>query len=184
MDGTEPQALPDGDWPLCPDCGKRRLAVCPVCGTSSTEFPPADGEFLGSPQALTWTEDGRRPGCGCGSGACGGGMALGGASDEDASREPAADAEFGELPDPGPVPEEPSGVGLALICSTCDEPFRPQFARRCEWCGHEFPDGFEVDVVPGEPPEETNVRVIVVLLALAALGIAAVIYFMTLFPAE
>jgi len=30
-----------------------------------------------------------------------------------------------------------------LLCPTCDEPFTPQFARRCNGCGHEFPDGFD-----------------------------------------
>ncbi len=28
-------------WPLCPHCARPRLATCPVCETSGTEFPPA-----------------------------------------------------------------------------------------------------------------------------------------------
>lgn len=184
MDGAEPQALRGEAWPACPDCGKRRLATCPVCHTASTEFPLADPEFLGSPQAPAQANDRPGPVCGCGSGSCGGDPARGNPSEGDALGDPAADPEFEDLPDPGPAPEVPSAAGPALICSTCDEPFRPQFARRCVWCGHEFPDGFGVDVVPGEPPEELSVRLIVVLLALVALGIGAMVYFMTLFPAE
>jgi hypothetical protein len=28
-------------WPICPHCARPRLATCPVCETSGTEFPPA-----------------------------------------------------------------------------------------------------------------------------------------------
>jgi hypothetical protein len=35
------------DWPICPDCGERRSARCPVCGISATDFPLAD--FQDSP---------------------------------------------------------------------------------------------------------------------------------------
>ena len=38
---------------------------------------------------------------------------------------------------------DPSGV-LRRMCSTCDEPFVPEYPRRCEWCGHEFADGYDV----------------------------------------
>lgn len=31
-------------WPRCPDCDKPRVAMCPYCGTSGTEFPRAEGE--------------------------------------------------------------------------------------------------------------------------------------------
>jgi putative signal transducing protein len=30
------------DWPVCPACGERRSARCPICGVSATEFPLAD----------------------------------------------------------------------------------------------------------------------------------------------
>jgi hypothetical protein len=34
---------PDGiAWPVCPQCGARRTAVCPACQTEGTEFSPAD----------------------------------------------------------------------------------------------------------------------------------------------
>jgi hypothetical protein len=26
------------EWPCCPQCGRRRLAVCPVCETAGTDF--------------------------------------------------------------------------------------------------------------------------------------------------
>ena len=29
-------------WPVCPQCGERRSARCPICGVSGTEFPLAD----------------------------------------------------------------------------------------------------------------------------------------------
>ena len=32
-------------WPQCPNCGERRLAICPICETSGTEFPIADNNF-------------------------------------------------------------------------------------------------------------------------------------------
>jgi len=32
------------DWPICPECGERRSARCPVCGASGTHFPLADIE--------------------------------------------------------------------------------------------------------------------------------------------
>jgi hypothetical protein len=28
-------------WPICPHCARPRLATCPVCKTSGTDFPPA-----------------------------------------------------------------------------------------------------------------------------------------------
>lgn len=39
-----------------------------------------------------------------------------------------------------------------LVCSTCDHPFMPEFYRRCEGCGHEFPDG--IDAPKSTPVEE------------------------------
>jgi len=29
-----------------------------------------------------------------------------------------------------------------VLCLECDEPFTPEYASACEWCGHKFPDGF------------------------------------------
>lgn len=32
-------------WPVCPDCGARRITRCPVCKVAGNLFPPADAEF-------------------------------------------------------------------------------------------------------------------------------------------
>ncbi|MBI3467244.1 MAG: DUF2007 domain-containing protein [Planctomycetes bacterium] len=39
---TEQTPLPV--WPVCPQCDRRRTAVCPVCGTSGTDFPLGWGD--------------------------------------------------------------------------------------------------------------------------------------------
>ena len=35
----------------------------------------------------------------------------------------------------------------APVCSATSEPLTPQFAHRCNDCGHEFPDGFDDSIV-------------------------------------
>jgi len=40
-DEPRPDKLPD-DWPMCPQCDRRRTTACPFCGTSGTDFQPAD----------------------------------------------------------------------------------------------------------------------------------------------
>ena len=40
------------DWPVCPDCGERRSARCPVCGASGTDFPVADIQASGTDQRI------------------------------------------------------------------------------------------------------------------------------------
>lgn len=42
---------PVKNWPRCPGCGKRRLAACPICGTSGTSFPAADPNFVSDENA-------------------------------------------------------------------------------------------------------------------------------------
>ena len=37
--------------------------------------------------------------------------------------------------------DEPAAPRL-LLCIECDEPFTPEYAHDCEWCSHEFADGF------------------------------------------
>ena len=64
-----------------------------------------------------------------------------------------------------------------LICPTCDEPFEPQYPRRCEWCGHEFHDGYDA-ALRDDPAEEIGSRTILVILGLLALTLALVAYFM------
>ena len=55
---------------------------------------------------------------------------------------PRADAEYSP-----PITEEgKSSPRMHLICTTCDEPFVPEFLRRCQWCSHDFGEGLETDV--------------------------------------
>ncbi|MCA9099797.1 MAG: hypothetical protein KDA63_01520 [Planctomycetales bacterium] len=35
--------------PQCPECGRARLAVCPICQTSSSEMPQGDPRYSGRP---------------------------------------------------------------------------------------------------------------------------------------
>jgi hypothetical protein len=40
------ELLPWADWPVCPECGERRSARCPVCGLSRIDFLLADIQEL------------------------------------------------------------------------------------------------------------------------------------------
>lgn len=71
-------------------------------------------------------------------------------------------------------PEPIERVLRMLMCSTCDEPFEPSYARTCEWCGHDFGEGYEVVVRHTEPVAP---RTIAVGVALAAAMIGLMIYF-------
>jgi hypothetical protein len=78
-----------------------------------------------------------------------------------------------------PLADRPPGSaecspGL-LLCTTCDEPFEPTYLRRCEWCGHDFGDGFEFARKPSSA--KLNDRVITVVIALAAALVAIFAYF-------
>ena len=61
-----------------------------------------------------------------------------------------------------------------LMCSTFDEPFEPRFARRCEWCGHDFGDGYEFSMQHSEP---ISPRTLAVGAALVAVLLGVMIYF-------
>ena len=67
-----------------------------------------------------------------------------------------------------------------LLCPTCDEPFTPQFARRCGDCGHEFPDGFDQAQVE-QASEGLNSRILFCLGAIVLFTAASLIYFWRLF---
>ena len=58
-----------------------------------------------------------------------------------------------------------------LMCPTCDEPLVPEYPRVCEWCGHEFADGFESELLV--KPQRIDGRAILVTAGL--LTVAAVI---------
>ncbi len=154
-------SLPDW-WPKCPGCQAPRSASCPICGTSGTRFQSIDMGFS-LIEGLDAAAAG--PGASCGPGGCSPGEPA-------ATLDPEADAgeEDGES-----AADMAAGM---VICPTCDEPFEPQHPKRCEWCGHEFPDGFEV-----EPPDEAadhdefSGRVYAVIGLLLIVVLAAALYF-------
>jgi len=153
-------------WPVCPGCGARRATRCPICGTAGTDFAQADPDFLGTPGV---GDDAKAMSCGCGSGGCSSGGSA------------TAESEAGCGTGCGPEQEGAEAGQLAsepppwmLICSTCDEPFVPEHARRCAPCGHEFAEGYEIHA---ETREEISPQAIVVILGLVALTIGFVIYF-------
>lgn len=78
---------------------------------------------------------------------------------------------------PAADPEPGDDVAQRVLCPTCDEPFVPEFFRRCEWCEHEYPDGIAVDA-PAEPREPANQRVVMLTVVLVGLGIALAAYFL------
>lgn len=86
---------------------------------------------------------------------------------------PAADANFSA------DNEDETGPALAIICTTCDEPWVPDFYRRCEWCGHDFGRGLATPQGEPEirPPERINPRALLVALGLFASCALALIYF-------
>ena len=98
-------------------------------------------------------------------GQCGPGGCTPGKPAADCHSEPATENE-----------NEHEPVCKMLICPTCDEPFAPEYPRLCEWCGHQFDDGFEVDLPAGHPEEITS-RMYAVVFGLLALVVVAVAYF-------
>lgn len=105
---------------LCPGCGRGRVAICPYCRTTGSNFAPADTISI--------------------------------------------DASAGEPP--------------LVICPTCDEPFPPQYLRRCEWCGHDFGTGAEPpQIVRPSEREPVNWRVGVASILGIAVIAAIIAYF-------
>jgi hypothetical protein len=158
-------------WPCCPQCGKRRLTRCAFCGTSGSDFPPADanaGDLFGlpTPPAEAFS------GCSCGPGGCGAHPV------EEETNLTAADDDSLASP-PEPTLEPPSST--LLLCPTCDEPFHPQYLRRCEWCGHEFSDGVENPIPEARVQEPFNWRITYVIYILVLLGIAFLAYLLVIF---
>jgi putative signal transducing protein len=147
-------------WPRCPQCDTRRTTRCPICPTSGTDFEEVDPEFLGSlglPGNTADTAGGCGSNCSCG-------------QDPQTTAPQSVEAEAAEPPGAETIPPR-----LALMCPTCDEPFVPEFPRRCEWCGHEFADGYDVeDHIEGEP---IPVQAMIVILGLVTLVLMACAYF-------
>ena len=115
-------------WPTCPDCGRRRQTVCPICETAGTTLPLADPNHEGVAPAL------------------------------------------------GPTKDQPEEHLPLLICTTCDEPFRPRFYKICQWCRHEFDDGIPPPRTP-PPMERLNPRVWAMAMGLLGLVAALCVYF-------
>ncbi|RMF99766.1 MAG: hypothetical protein D6741_07975 [Planctomycetota bacterium] len=113
-------------WPVCPECGKPRLAVCPYCETAGSEFLMPDAV---APEEFETTEEPKEA---CGNEKCGCSTQT---SDVIARRpDPTADDGAGYV----------EGAPELVICPSCDEPFRPRMANRCAWCDYTFPDGIPV----------------------------------------
>ncbi|MBN2579891.1 MAG: DUF2007 domain-containing protein [Pirellulales bacterium] len=82
--------------------------------------------------------------------------------------------------EPGGEESASAPLPAIVLCHTCDEPFRPQYLRRCEWCGHEFADGVEIDSQSARQAE-INGRLVFVVTALAAVVVAVAAYLFWLF---
>ena len=156
----EPPTVLD-EWPRCPECDARRSTRCSVCHTVGTDFPQADMGFIWIPGPEEASE---AASCGCGSGCSHGESTTG------------IDTTGIDTPD-GEEPRERSP--LLLVCPTCDEPFQPEYPRLCQSCGHEFDDGFDLEL-PTEPEEEqVGFRVIAVVAGMVLLAAALTVYFMS-----
>lgn len=144
-------------WPRCPQCERQRITRCTICGTAGSHFPYAE-QHNPEPEVDVFNPASAATGMACGPNGCG-------CAPKDAPPDEAA-------------MEAESTEGM-VVCTTCDEPFRPVYAQRCEWCGYEFADGYPVDreLTHAEP---INGRVIVVVSALILLAVAAVVYFSTI----
>lgn len=162
-DGPSPTAMVGAPWPECPQCGKLRITRCPICHTAGNDFPPVDMGFIVMPSA---DDDQPQQGsCSCGPGGC-----------SPAKGETAADETVpGETDDM--LHEDDMPQETLLMCTTCDEPFTPQYAGECEWCNHVFPDGYEVERADGIV-EHVDTRVVAVATALLVLTVAGIAYFL------
>jgi hypothetical protein len=73
---------------------------------------------------------------------------------------------------------EPSDAALPrplLLCIECDEPFPSDYAHDCEWCGHEFADGFRP--VPAAEADELSPGLLVVVGVTLAVVVGLLVYF-------
>jgi len=149
MSPTAPLADAARSWPCCPQCGHRRHTRCPICQTAGSEFPLGDARFS-VPQTLHQ-------------------ILPAGADQEQflASQEVEGDTLPGEQ-------STDQSEGRLALCSTCDEPFEPQYARWCEWCGHDYGRGYEYR---RPPSERLTPQAIAVALGLAVTLVGAFAYF-------
>lgn len=90
---------------------------------------------------------------------------------------PMADANYwdsaADAPAAGEADWEPADSAalteVALICPTCDEPFRPEYVRTCEQCGHDFGSGYELESDENLHPSTHPLRTALWVAALAVL---------------
>lgn len=134
------------------------MTVCPFCKSAGQQFPLADPEF-----SVAAPDDAGMPG---GAAGCSAGCAT--------CSHPTPGDDAGE--------DDATEVvtALMLTCPTCDEPFAPQYLKHCEWCGHEFPDGTEIEVRrieagrPEEPTDPLTPQAIATAVVLALLAVAGI----------
>lgn len=160
----EPIDEDDTAWPTCPQCRAKRTTRCPICETSGTDFTEADRGFLDELAASS--EDAPSgSSCGC-SGSC--------SSNTEQSHECCSTSTSHD--DAVQAVEE--DTEMMLMCSVCDEPFKPSYPKHCEWCDHEFADGYVVERIVG--PEEISSRAIAVVVVLGLLVLGGLIYFLAI----
>lgn len=66
---------------------------------------------------------------------------------------------------------------LFVLCTSCDEPFEPEFPARCEWCGYRFADGWEPSPFAAPEPSDINLRVVVTIAGLVLSVLALIAFF-------
>ena len=83
-----------------------------------------------------------------------------------------------------------AGPVLMVLCPTCDEPFVPEFLRRCQWCDHDFGEGRDYDLAPdgdmapdgsvtSQLLENLNHRALGLAVGVLAVLVALAVYFAT-----
>jgi hypothetical protein len=65
-------------------------------------------------------------------------------------------------------------TNVLLLCSTCDEPFTPQFYRCCLECGFDFGEGIESSEIVRE---ELNSRVALTIIGMAVVLVGLIAFF-------
>jgi len=53
-------------WPVCPECGARRVVECPICHQVGDLFPLADAEYWDGTDPSIKPQEVPKTGCGCG----------------------------------------------------------------------------------------------------------------------
>ncbi|MDA1054260.1 MAG: hypothetical protein O3C40_27760 [Planctomycetota bacterium] len=84
------------------------------------------------------------------------------------------DFSLADFEEPEDAEEGDSDADVLLLCSTCDEPFTPQFVGRCAACGFDFGEGIESEEIVHE---EINSRVVLVIIGMAVLLVGLLGFF-------